>query len=101
MIRTNTCIHSCEESDDDCTRQMRSDVSAAKQVDPSTFKPDVEIKPSEEVPVGPKILNMSDGEQAVGGSLGVRCVARSVIAAVRRNSSDKSIPSLCGVSSRL
>ena len=40
-----------EESDDDCTRQMRSDMSAAKQVDPSAFKPDVQIKLPEEVPV--------------------------------------------------
>ena len=70
-----------EESDDDCTRQMRSDVSAAKQVDPSAFKPDVQIKPSEEeVPVGSKFFNMSDGAQAVGGRLGVRCVAGSVVA---------------------
>ena len=64
-----------KEGDDDCTRQMRSDVSAAKQVDPSAIKPDVQIKPPEEVPVGSKFLNMSDGAQAVGGRLGVRCVA--------------------------
>ena len=38
-----------EESDDGCTRQMRSDMSAAKQVDPLAFKPDVQIKPSEVV----------------------------------------------------
>ena len=69
-----------EESDDDCTRQMRSDVTAAKQVDPSAFKPDVQIKPSDEVPVGSKFLNMSDGAQAVRGKLGARCVAGSIIA---------------------
>ena len=69
-----------EGSDDDCTRQMRCDMSAAKQVDPSAFKPDVQIKRSEEVPVGSKFLNMSDGAQAVGGRLGVRCVAGSIIA---------------------
>ena len=69
-----------EESDDDCTRQMRSDMSAAKQVDPSAFESDIQIKPSEEVPVGSKFLNMSDGVQAVGGRLGVRCVAESIIA---------------------
>ena len=69
-----------EESDDDCTRQMRSDVSAAKQVDPTAFKQDVQIKPSEEVPVGSKFLNVSGGAQAVRGILGARCVAGSIIA---------------------
>ena len=69
-----------EKSDDDYTSQMRSDVSAAEQVDPSAFKPVVQIEPSEEVPVGSKFLNMIDGAQAVGGWLGVRCVAGSVIA---------------------
>ena len=69
-----------EESDGDCTRQMRSDMSAAKQLDPSAFKPDVQIEPSEEVPVGSKFFNISDGAQAVKGRLGVRCVAGSIIA---------------------
>ena len=69
-----------EKTDDDYTSQMRSDVSAAEQVDPSAFKPVVKIERSEEVPVGSKFLNMSDGAQAVGGRLGVRCVAGSVIA---------------------
>ena len=41
---------------------------------------DVQIKPSEEVPVGSKFHSMSDGAQAVGGRLGVRCVAGSIIA---------------------
>ena len=59
---------------------MRSDLSAAKQVDPSAFKPDAQIEPSEEVPVGSKFLNMSGGAQAVGGRIGVKCVAGSVIA---------------------
>ena len=66
MFRTNVPV--VEKSDDDHTSQMRSDVSAAKQVDPSAFKPDVQIEPSEEVPVGSKFLNMSGGAQAVGGS---------------------------------
>ena len=69
-----------EKSDDDYTSQMRSDVSTVKQVDPSAFKPVVQIEPSEEVPVGSKFLNMGSGAQAVGGRLGVRCVAGSVIA---------------------
>ena len=69
-----------EKSDGDCTRHVWSDMSAAEQVDPSAFKPDVQIEPSEEVPVGSKFLNMSGGAQAVGGRLGVRCVAGSVIA---------------------
>ena len=69
-----------EKSDDDHTSQMRSDVSASEQVDPPAFKSDVEIEPSEEVPVGSKFLNMSGGVQAVGGRLGVRCVTGSVIA---------------------
>ena len=73
-------LHVIAESDDDYTRQMRSDGSAAKQVDTSAFKPDVQIEPSEGVPVGSKFLNMSDGAQAVGGRLGVRCVAGSIIA---------------------
>ena len=54
-----------EESDDDCTRQMQCDMNATKQVDPPAFKPDVQIKPSEEVPVGSKFLNVSDGAQTV------------------------------------
>ena len=49
-------------------------------LDPPAFKPDVQIKPSEEVPVGSKFLNKSDGAQAVGGRLGARCVAGSIIA---------------------
>ena len=61
-------------------RQMRSDMSAAKQVDPSAFKPHVQIEPSEEVPVGCKFLSMGDSVQAVGGRLGVRYVAGSIIA---------------------
>ena len=69
-----------EKSDDDYTSQMRSDVGAAKQVDPSAFRPDVQIEPSEEVPVGSKSLNMTDGAQAVGGRLGVRRAAGSVVA---------------------
>ena len=69
-----------EKSDDDDTSQMRSDVSAAKQVGPSAFRPDVQIEPSEEVAVGSKFLNMSDGAQAVGGRLGVRRAAGSVFA---------------------
>ena len=69
-----------EKTDDDSTNQMRFDVSAAEQVDPSAFKPVVQIEPSEEVPVGSKFLNMSGGAQAAGGRLGVRCVAGSVIA---------------------
>ena len=69
-----------EKSDDDYTSQTRSDVSAVKQVDPSAFFPVVQIEPSEEVPVGSKFLNMSVGAQAVGGKLGVRRVAGSVIA---------------------
>ena len=55
-------------------------MSAAEPMDPPAFKPDVQIKPSEEVPVGSKFLSMSDGAQAVGGRLGVRCVAGSIIA---------------------
>ena len=69
-----------EKSDDDYTSQMRSDVSAVEQVDPPPFKSDVQIEPSEEVPVGSNFLNMSGGAQAVGGRLGVRCVKGSVIA---------------------
>ena len=69
-----------EKSDDDKTRQMRSDVSAAKQVDPSAFRPDGQIESSEEVPFGSKVLKMSDGAQAVGGRLGVRRAAGSVFA---------------------
>ena len=69
-----------EKSDDDYTSQTRSDVSAVKQVDPSAFKPVVQIEPSEEVPVGSKFFNMSVGAQAVGGKLGVRRVTGSVIA---------------------
>ena len=65
-----------EESDDDCTRQVRPDMSAAEPMDPSVFKPDVQIKPSEEVPVGSKFLNMNDDAQAVGA----KCVAGSIIA---------------------
>ena len=61
-----------EESDDDCTRQV--------QPDPLAFKPGVQIEPSEEVPVGSKLLYMSDGAQAGGGRLGERCVAGSIIA---------------------
>ena len=53
-----------EKSDGDCTRQVWSDMSAAEQVDPSAFKPEVQIEPSEEVPVGSKFLSMSDGAQA-------------------------------------
>ena len=68
-----------EKSDDDYTSQMRSDVSAVHQVEPPAFKPDVQIEPSEEVPVGSKFLNMNSGAQAVGGRLGVRCVTGSVI----------------------
>ena len=34
-----------EKSDDDHTRQMRSDVSAVKQVEPPAFKPDAQIEP--------------------------------------------------------
>ena len=67
-------------SDHDYTSQTRSDVSAAKQVDPSAFSPDVQIEPSEDVPAGSKFLNMSDGAQAVGGRLGVRRAAGSVVA---------------------
>ena len=59
-----------EKSDDDHTSQMRSDVSALEQVDPPAFKSDVQIEPSEEVPVGSTFLNMSGGAQAVGGRLG-------------------------------
>ena len=40
-----------EESDDDCTRQVQPDMSAAEPMDPRAFKPDVQIEPSEEVPV--------------------------------------------------
>ena len=69
-----------EESDDDCTRQVQPDVSTAEPTDTSAFRPDVQIEPSEEVPVGPKFLNMSDAAQAVGGRLGVRRAAGSVIA---------------------
>ena len=43
-----------EECDDDCTRQVRPDMSAAEPMDPPAFKPDVQIKPSEQVPVGSK-----------------------------------------------
>ena len=68
-----------EESDDDCTRQVWSDMSAAEPMDPPASTPDVQIKPSEEVPVGSKCLYMSDGGQAVGGRLGVRCVAGSIL----------------------
>ena len=57
-----------------------SHVSAAEPMDPLAFKPDVKIEPSEEVPVGFKFLNMNDGAQAVGGRLGVRCVAGSIVA---------------------
>ena len=69
-----------EKSDDGRTRQMWSDVSAAKQVDPSAFKPDVQIEPPEEVPVGSKFLNKSDGAQVVGRRLGVGRAAGSVVA---------------------
>ena len=48
-----------EKSDDDYRSQMRSDVGAVKQVEPPAFKPDVQIEPSEEVPVGSIFLNMS------------------------------------------
>ena len=68
-------------SDDDYTSQTRSDMSAAKQVDLSAFRPDVQIEPSEEVPVGSKFLSMRDGAKAVGGRLGVKCVTGSVFAA--------------------
>ena len=69
-----------EESDDDCTHQVQPDMSAAEPMDPPAFKPDVQIKPSEEVPVGSKFLNMSDGAQAVGRRLGARRVAGPIIA---------------------
>ena len=49
-------------------------------MDPPAFKSDVQVEPSEEVPVGSKFLNVSGGAQAFGGRLGVRCVAGSVIA---------------------
>ena len=49
-------------------------------MNPSSFKPDVQIKPSEDVPVGSKFLNMSNGAQTVGGRLGERCVEGSIIA---------------------
>ena len=39
-----------EKTDDDYTSQTRSDVSAAKQVDPSAFRPDVQTEPSEDGP---------------------------------------------------
>ena len=69
-----------EKTDGDHTSQNRSDMGAAEQVDPSAFKPVAQIEPSEEVQVGSKFLNMSGGAQAVGGTLGERCVAGSVIA---------------------
>ena len=69
-----------EESDDDCTRQVQPDMSAAESTDAPTFKPDVQTEPSEEVLVGSRFLNKSDGAQAVRGRLGVRCVAGSIIA---------------------
>ena len=55
-------------------------MSAAEPMEAPAFKPGVQIEPSEEVPVGCKFLNMSDGAQAVGRRLGVRCVAGSTIA---------------------
>ena len=61
-------------------RHVRPDMSAAEPMDPPAFKPDVQINPSEEVPVGSKLLNVGDGAQAVGGRLGVRCVTGSIIA---------------------
>ena len=64
ILRTNTCFH--------CL--------LLKRVDPSAFRPDVQIEPSQEVPVGSKFLKMNDGAQAVGGRLGVRCAAGSVFA---------------------
>ena len=69
-----------EKSDDDYTSQMRSDVGAVEQVDPPAFKFDVQVEPSEEVPVGSTFLKMSGGAQAVGGRLGVGCVTGSVVA---------------------
>ena len=38
-----------EESDDDCTRQVQPDMSAAQPMDPPAFKPDVQIEPSGDV----------------------------------------------------
>ena len=70
-----------EESDDGCTRQMRSDMSAAKKVDPSAFKHRCSDQVVRRGPSWfPNFLNMSDGAQAVGGRLGVRYVAGSIIA---------------------
>ena len=82
MMMVSTCSHCLwlKKVTIDCTRQVQPDMSAAEPMDPPTFKPDVQITPSEEVPVGSKFLNMSDGAQAVGGRLGVRCVAGSIIA---------------------
>ena len=51
-------------------------MSAAEPMDPPVMFKSRNQKWS----VGSKFLNMSDGAQAVGGRLGVRCVAGSIIA---------------------
>ena len=80
-----------EKTDDDYTSQMRSDVSVVEELEPLAFKPDVQIEPSEEVPVSSKFLNMSGGTQAVGRRLGVRCVAGSVIADGQMTARDQGV----------
>ena len=68
------------------------DTGAARSVCPSTFRPDVAIEPSEEVPLhqadgtrvalyGSKFLRMGVGTQKIEGTFDVRNVTKPIVAA--------------------
>ena len=74
------------------SRQVLFDTGAARSVCPTTFRPDVPIEPSEEIPLhqadgtrvahfGSKCLSMGVGTQKIEGRSDVRNVTKPIVAA--------------------
>ena len=74
------------------SRQVLFDTGAAMLVCPTTFRPDVPIEPSEEIPLhqadgtsvadfGSKFLSMGVGTQKIEGRFDVRNVTKPIVAA--------------------
>ena len=88
-------VDECSDSPEDLmalSRQVLFDTGAARSVCPTTFRPDVPIEPSEEIPLhqaegtrvahfGSKFLSMGVGTQKIEGRFDVRNVTKPIVAA--------------------
>ena len=87
-------VDECTDSPEDLmalSRQVLFDTGAARSVCPTTFRPDVPIEPSEEIPLhqadgtsvahfGSKFLSMGVGTQKIEGRFDVRNVTKPIVA---------------------